>query len=643
MRSAMYTSVLLTTGLGLLLANPASGDQGVEIVRDGKAIAYIHLPSNPHAMLKEAADDLRWAVKEATGVTLEDDKGRQPGAGLPRISIIASDATTPLPYDAGVVEISPDGIDITGLTPAGVANAVATILLEDFGVRTYYPDPIFTVVPKAKTLSIRPRVARSSFDYRIWSGISGRDGKTYVRRNRLTDQRVPAPHFGFGHNLATFLNPAVLGKEHPEYFAFRDGRRRTTGKDVGDAVQPCFTNPDVVRMTIEAARKYFDKNPKHDTFSLCVNDNSSYCECPQCSALDKPYRDIPVGRQYSESYYDYVSKVAEALAQSHPGKFIGVYAYWNVEQPPRNRKKLPDNVIAALTQDILQHYDPAYREKDRDLARTWAGYVKYLHTYVYYGLGWFTPRTSPHLVADDLRFISSIGERAVYCEAYPFWGWCGPMHYVASRAQWDVNVNVERILEEFHRDLFGEAAGEMRAFHDACERYWTKPRKARWFEGLDNLGPEEVMADVAILREAGKHLEAAGAKAADPSVKRRIEYIQRDFAFTSAIGDAFEAHRAAATPEEKLKKLIAAAEAVERALARVLAESRYPEVYYGGDRFNHRCWDWFQRAIRPVANAYRKELQSSLPREEAEARWKTFAQKSGLTGLAERHKWDSLK
>ena len=52
--------------------------------------------------------------------------------------------------------------------------------------------------------------------------------------------------------------------------------------------------------------------------------------------------------------------LAEAVAQSHPGRCIGVYAYWNVEQPPRDRKKLPDNVIVALTQDNLQHYDPAY-------------------------------------------------------------------------------------------------------------------------------------------------------------------------------------------------------------------------------------------------------------------------------------------
>ena len=90
--------------------------------------------------------------------------------------------------------------------------------------------------------------------------------------------------------------------------------------------------------------------------------------------------------------------------QSHPDKYLGVYAYWNVEQPPRNRKKLPDNVIVALTLDILQHYDADYRAKDRLLVKAWSGYANRLHTYVYYGLGWFTPRMSPRLAAEDLRF-----------------------------------------------------------------------------------------------------------------------------------------------------------------------------------------------------------------------------------------------
>ncbi len=644
---------LLAAVVSAFLAACAAAAE-VEIVRDGRALACIVLAPNAHPLEKEAADDLRWAVREATGVTLDLHESAPPAecpapirigsAAIPKESKRAQAMPSrwaDLPYDGACVQITPDGIDIAGPTPAGTANGVATLLLEDIGVRTYYPDPLFTIVPKATSIRIRSRVARPSLDYRVWSGLIGRDAAAYRRRNRLTDSRVPIPYFRFGHNLGNIISRPVYGEEHPEYFAFRDGARQPQGEGGGSTTQPCFTNPDVIRITIEAARRFFDEHPERDTFSLCVNDNARYCECEKCAALDKPYRNLPVGRQYSESYYSYVSKVAEAVARSHPGRFLGVYAYWNVEQPPRNRKRLPENVIVALTLDILQHYDPAYRDKDRALTRAWAGYVKRLHTYVYYGLGWFTPRTSPRLVADDLRFAAQSRVRAIYCESYPFWAWCGPMHYVAARLQWDVNDDVGRILEEFHRDCFGEAAVEMRAFHDTCERYWTRPRAARWFEGLDHLGPEEAMADTAILREARWHLDAAFAGAQDPKVRARIAWLKKGFDFTAAIGEAFEAKKAAAAGRDGLERLIAAASAVEVAYEVLTTEPAYRHGYYKrGRRFENKCWRWFNEPLRAAAEARWKELQAAFPRPQAEAKWKIFEKDSGLANWLKKRGWE---
>ncbi len=588
--------------------------QGITIARDGRAQACIVLKPGAHALEREAADDLRWAVRDAAGVTLEIREGAPADDGKIPIRIGAAalehggealaSRLADLAYDGAIVDATSTGIVIAGPTPAGTANGVATALLEDIGVRTYYPEPLFTIVPKAKDIAIRSRTVRPAFAYRVWSGMVGRDAAAYRRRNRLTDSRVPVPHFGFGHNLARFISTAEYGKEHAEYFAFREGARQPRGTNVGDTTQPCFTNSDVIRLTIEAARAYFDKHPERDTFSLCVNDNARYCECEACAALDKPYRNLPVGRQYCESYYDYVSKVADAVAQSHPGRFLGVYAYWNVERPPRNRKRLPDNVIVALTQDILQHYDPDYREKDRSLIRAWKGYARHLNTYVYYGLGWFTPRMSPRLVAEDLRFAAQNGVGAIYCESYPFWAWCGPMHYVAARLQWDVNADVDAILNEFHRDCFGEAAVRMRAYHDACERYWTRKRSGRWFEGLGRLSAEEAMADVSLLREAAAHLDAAAAAARDPKVGERIAWIKKGFAFTAAIADAFEAGAAVGKGKAAADRLIAGQKAVKAAHGQLATEPGYLHTYYKpGPRYERKWKRWFDERLEAAKKA----------------------------------------
>jgi len=613
-RLPTFLPLVLATLLGVGAVADSSSAQGITIVRDGRAQACIVLKPGAHALEREAADDLRWAVREASGVALEIRESAPAGDGQIPICIgsaaldhggkAQASLLAKLPYDGAVVDAKPDGIAIAGPTPVGTANGVATVLLEDIGVRTYYPEPPFTIVPKAKDITVGSRTVRPAFAYRVWSGLVGRDAAAYRRRNRLTDSRIPVPHFGFGHNLANFISTAKHGKDHPEYFAFREGARQPRGTNAGDTTQPCFTNPDVIRLTIEAARRHFDKHPERDTFSLCVNDNARYCECEACAALDKPYRDLPVGRQYCESYYDYVSKVADAIAQSHPGRFLGVYAYWNVERPPRNRKRLPDNVIVALTQDILQHYDPDYREKDRSLIRAWKSYARHLNTYVYYGLGWFTPRTSPRLVAEDLRFAAQNGVEAIYCESYPFWAWCGPMHYVAARLQWDVNADTDAILNEFHRDCFGEAAAKMRAYHDACERYWTRKRPGRWFEGLGRLGAEEAMADVAVLREAAAHLKEAAVAAKDPKVRERIAWIKKGFDFTAAIADAFEASAAVGQGKAAADRLIVSQKAVKAAHEQLATEPGYLHTYYQpAPRYERKWKRWFDERLEAAKKA----------------------------------------
>ena len=635
---AMIASTCLLCGA---VATAAFADP-IEVVRDGRPLAVLVLKPGAHAMEKEAADDLRWAVREATGALLELVSETPTNRTLTPIRI-ESALTLPAntPYDGGEVRSDADGIVVAGATPAGVANVVATILLEDFGVRMYYPEAQFTIVPKAKSLRIRPRTVAPQFAYRLWSGLVGREVTAYTRRNRLTDGRVPIRHHGFGHNLASIISVQKYAEEHPEYFAFRSGVRQLRGKDSGDTAQPCFTNPDVVRLSIEAARRYFDENPAQDTFSLCVNDNSRYCQCDKCAALDQPYRNLPVGRQFSESYFDYVAKVAEAVAQSHPGRYLGVFAYWNVEQPPRNRTRLPDNVLVALTLDILQHYDPAYRDKDRELIRAWNGYTKNLHTYVYYGLGWYTPRTSPRLAAEDLRFSAQNGVRAIYCEAYPFWAWCGPMHYVATRLQWDAKADADRILDEFHRDCFGDVAGPMRAFHEACERYWTQPRKGKWFEGLDRLAPEQAMAHTAILRDARSQLEKALAQTKEPLVRSRIAWLKQGFDFTTAVAEAFDAKKAAPDSQDGLERFLHAAVAVETAHAGLISEPAYRHCYYEpGPRFDGKCWGWFKLPLRSDAEARWTQLHRSFPVVEADAKWKAFASESGLTPWLERRRWE---
>ena len=46
--------------------------------------------------------------------------------------------------------------------------------------------------------------------------------------------------------------------------------------------------------------------------------------------------------------------------------------------------------------------------------------------------------------------------------------------YVAGKLMWDLNADVDKILEEYYRDFFGPAEGPIRRFHEEMEAAWIR-------------------------------------------------------------------------------------------------------------------------------------------------------------------------
>jgi hypothetical protein len=211
----------------------------------------------------------------------------------------------------------------------------------------------------------------------------------------------------------------------------------------------------VIEIAARTANEFFDTHPRAPTFSLCINDSGVFCHCANCSALDSPYRTAHWWPVCSDSYFHFVQKVAGKVAEKHPDKFLGCYAYWVVELPPRRIKRLPDNVVVALTQETSQHFDPKYKKADWDLWLRWSKTAKHLAKYDYYNLGWLTPRYFPTLAAEDIKWISEHGAIGMYCEAYPYWSNVAPQLYMATRLLWNPAEDEQATVNEFNDKLFG--------------------------------------------------------------------------------------------------------------------------------------------------------------------------------------------
>lgn len=603
----MALEVLLVVGIGA--AARCEGPASLRLAEDGKSRVTIVLPEKSGKQSALAAADLVRCLGKALGV-------EAPTVSTP------NKVTTPLSIEIGepkpgveemgiqrdgfTIKTDVDSVTISGVSDFGIANGVYAFLTDYVGVRWFAPGELYEVVASNGDLTL-PQVSvlkNPDFTYRIFSGVTGPAGADWLRRIGIDVDRSNLPYFGFGHNLYTIIPQSVYGKSHPEYFPMIGGKRFVPPTDDYQGYQPCLTNPEVVQIAAKCADEFFKKNPTATTYSLCINDGMGFCECPNCQALDQPMRKANGGwPTYSDSYFHFVSEVAKIVEKTNPGKYLGCYAYWGVEPTPRIIDKLPDSVVIALTQDTSQHFDPAYKQRDRDLWLAWSKVAKHLGKYDYYGLGWLTPRCFPHLAADDIRFIHANSAVGFYCEVYPNWSVTGPQLYMASRLVWDGSLDADTLLDEYYSSLYGPAAGEVRKFYSILEKYWARERPGQWFQGLDNVRPELAMADADAIEDAWQCLFRAKSLVMGPEAQRLAD-LEDHFKLTYTVVKSYALSRKLATwkvtDRQDLAKLVSdslsALEIVRLAYRdhkeKWLTDPLYTHCYYEGDRFHRKFWAW---------------------------------------------------
>jgi len=596
----------------------------LRIVQNGKPRAAIVLPGDSSQPLRDAAADLVRVIAKMSGARLpiasESSRTRKParillGPSLAQKAGVSLEAIGPEGYR---LVRAGDDLVIAGATDEATAHGVYGFLQDVLGVRWLRPGELWEIVPRRRSIAIASLDAavNPSFLFRVYSGALD---PRWLARNRLTYDASRLPCYGFGHNLKQIIKPSVYGKDHPEYFAEINGKRFVPESDSAESSQPCFTNPDVIRITAEAARAFFDSNPQRTTFSLCTNDNMDYCTCKKCSALDAPartWRNEPV---HSDSYWHYVSEVAKEVAKTHPDRYLGCYAYWGTDSIPRKIRRLPDNVSIAHTQDTSQHFDPAYRRIDRDILRRWAKVAAHVSKYDYYGLGWLTPRCFPSLVAGDLRFCHRLGLAGFYCEAYPYWAITGPMVWLGAQLMWNAKTDWRALMDEFMRAAFGPAAPYMKRFYATLERIWTRPRQSMWFQGLDKMRYETATVSPRRMEQAWRLLEQASARASGDHAKR-VAYIRNGFEMSYLLATIFagaerlaeqrinrkaDIERILSGSVDVLSRLSQPTDSFEKHLR---DDPAYAHVYFRPPRLPHKLETWRQEIGELISLAMRRAL-----------------------------------
>ncbi len=573
------------------------------LVQDGSASAVVVRGADVRGPALSAVGDFVRVIAEMSGGALPVVADGTRAAGGLAIHVGSTEYArargltgSELPENGFRIVCDGDTLVIAGGGVNGISHGVYSLLTDELGVLWGLPDRLFEDIPHRRTVEIARMDRRSvpAFGFRVFSG----NDPDWVRRNRIDDGSRALPRFGYGHNLFRILPPSRYG-DHSEYYALLDGKRRVPENDLHTHIQPCLTNPDVRRITVETARRFFDENPDVTTFSLCPNDSTDFCRCRQCSALDDTMDQYRGRRMNSNSYFAFVKAVADELLESHPDRYVGTYAYWSTELVPQSFNELPRNVAVMLTQDSSQYFDREYEVRDREILRKWSEFAANLGVYDYYGLGWTTPRIYTETVGRTLAGLPELGVTGFYCETYPFWAYISPQLFLATRLLWNPSADSTAILDEFYDRMFGCIASRVRRFHEILEDAWmSRLSHGRWFHGLDNVYWHIIHLLPGPRDEAWLEITEAVKEAEDETSRARADYLRRGYRFSYLLSRSYEAAvtlgRGDVAGARRVVSLARETFAVYRTA--IEPDLSYGRAYYRGPRMDGYL-EWWKTAL----------------------------------------------
>ena len=286
--------------------------------------------------------------------------------------------------------------------------------------------------------------------------------------------------------------PDAFVEKHADWFA--------QGYE-GTPPQMCYTSPGLIGQVAQDARDYFDGkglNPwslqpvkdRNDVWGenyFCVEpmDNSQFCRCPRCQALLTPQSEFDPffsNGRHSDYFFHFVNEVAKELRKTHPDKWIVTLAYMSHAEHPQRVKLGPNVAVQYCFACNRLNYDRASYEHEVDLLNEWATKEKGrpLYLWLYYtfpveiangGKFHCFPGFFAHAVGEQFKLFEKCGIRGMFH--------CGYGQeveaYLTYRLMDDPSLDVDKLLDEYFRRLYGSAADPMKRLYLAIERTYSTP------------------------------------------------------------------------------------------------------------------------------------------------------------------------
>ncbi|MCC6859913.1 MAG: DUF4838 domain-containing protein [Bryobacterales bacterium] len=494
----------------------------IQLVSGGKSTYSICLSRQASPSERRGAEEFQRFIEEISGARLPVVTEGAARGNLVLIGRSAAlDRLKPgIPFE----QLGPEGfalktagrnLIIAGGRQRGTMYGVYT-LLEKLGCRWFAPGA--SRIPRMATIAIGPldETGKPAFEYREPFFTEAFD-KDWAARNKTNGDHSnldestggKVQYYPFVHSFYQMIPPEKHFKEHPEYFSLIDGQRRV------ERGQLCLTNPEVLRLGIEAVRTWIREHPRATIYSVSQNDWEGWCECDNCRRVEQEE-----GGVHSGPVLRYVNALAAAIEKEHPDKLIDTLAYWYTEDPPAKARPRPNVRIRLCPIGACEAHPYEKCERNayfmRNL-RAWSKITNQLYIWHYNTnfSHYLIPFPDFDELAADIPMYKRHGVVGLFMQgAYAKNGGgenAELRSYVMAKLLWDTGADAERAINEFHEGYYGPAAKAMRAYFDLLHDQ-VRGGQHIWIFNVPAYSPE-------FLRRAGELFDEAE-RAAGSGVER---------------------------------------------------------------------------------------------------------------------------
>ncbi len=449
----------------------ADGQSRITVVTDTEILEL-----DPEARANRERRPLHWAAHDLVDY-LEKISGIRPQLAATaaadtltvRLRTLDADETFGLTSELGDayrIEIRADGVDLIGETERSAAYA-AYHLLGELGVRWYGPEEWNEVIPTHERIAFPIGNREFAPDYHsrhLWGDIR------WLLRNRMGGPQMPQGH-GF-HSFMQGREPRGAGRlveRHPEYYPKVDGQVRGT--------QANLSHPDVLQRAIDHFRERFERNPDALGASIGPDDGALLDERPESRAMmsGRPDPFWPQHPDATDLFIRFANRVADAIYDDFPDKLLGFYVYSNhktvpgIDPHPMLFPKVAPISYTRYTYIGAPHSPTAVQLEYT--MREWQKLSPRIGFYLYnFNLADMAmPFTRVSTFRRDLPNLHRWGYRYATIESLGNWHTMIPGNYMIGQLLWDIETDVDALLEEFYPLYYGPAAEAMRAYDRLLE------------------------------------------------------------------------------------------------------------------------------------------------------------------------------